>query len=242
MSVTGETVTLYVGRQTPDELPAYTRSASDFVVTLNGVLQTIDNFTEIGVANGSRWCDYSFDVDLSDTVGINNIRIETADNGYADDVIGSWYAGDIESYDNDALAALLLTQQGIPAITSAADSLLGDIVDGDSYKSSTLTMPAAKLSPFNITDISAAGITVEAAIMGTPGGTSYPITAAVVVGTDLSFTIGWDSQQHPALTTGVNSVTWYIDVQVIKTGPPKQIITTNRYSFVQVWQRDTRTT
>lgn len=242
MSVVGDTVTLSVGRQTPDEQPAYSRSSSDFVVTLNGVLQTISNFEEVGAATGSRYCEYQFDVDLNNESEIAKIRIETADNGYADDAIDVWYGGEVENYDVDSLASLLLTQQGVPTVTSAADSDLGDIVDGDSYKSATLTMPSGKLSPFSITDISAAGITVEAAIMGTPGGTSYPITATVVSGTGLTFTIGWDTQPHPALSAGVNSATWYIDVQVIKTGPPKQIITTNRYSFNQVWQRDTRTT
>jgi hypothetical protein len=241
MSVVNDTVTLYVGRQTADERPAYTRAAGDFVVSLNGVLKTIGNFTEIGNPTGSKWCDYSFTVGLDSAIGLKAIRVEPTDNTLSTDVIAVWYGGEIENYDNDMLASLLLTQQGIPAVTSAADNSLGDIVDGDSYKSATLTMPAAKLTPFSISDISAAGITVEAAIMGAPGGTSYPITAAVVSGTGLSFTISWDTQLHPGLTT-TSSATWYIDVQVIKTGPPKQIITTNRYSFNQVWQRDTRTT
>lgn len=239
MSVTGSTITLTVGRQTPDELPAYSRVESDFVVTLNGVLQALGNFTEVGVASGSRWCDYSFDVDLSDSAGVDAFRIETADNGYATDSIDRWYVSDTQGYDLDTLASLMLQAQGLPGVRSAADSDLGDIVDGDSYLSDTLTMPAGKLSPFGITDVSAPGITVEAAIMAAPGGTSYPITAAVVSGPGLTFTIGWNTQQHPPLTTQA-SVQYYIDVQVIKAGPPKQIITTNRYTFDDVWQRETR--
>ncbi len=241
MSVLGDTITLSVGRQTADELPATLRDSSDFVVTLNGALLTIGNFVEIGVATGSRWSEYQFDVDLDDAAEIQKIRIETADNGYADDSIDANYGGTIEAYDMDSLASLMLQQQGVPSVRSAADSNLGDIVDIDSFLSDVLTMPAGKLSPFSITDVSAAGITVEASIMATPGATSYPITCTVISGTGLTFTIGWNTQQHPALGTAT-SATWYIDVQVIKTGPPKQIITTNRYSFNQVWQRETRTT
>lgn len=237
----GDTVTLYVKRRTAMDQPAYSRSSTDFVVSCNGALVTISNFTEIGVPAGSLDCWYSFDVTDDDEAGQRLYAIEPAQNAYATDVLDPTdYGGEVENYDNDALAALMLQQQGVPGVRSAEDSDLGQIVDGDSFKSDTLTMPAGKLSPFSITDISAAGIAVEAAIMDAVGGTSIPITATVVSGTDLTFTIGWDTQQHAALTTQ-NEKTWYIDVQVIKTGPPKQIITTNRYKFTQVWQRETRT-
>ncbi len=239
MSQPGDTITLYAPRQTPGGTPAYSRVLSDFVVSRNGILQTPGSFTEIGAPSGSQFSWYSFTVVLPTAIGQQSFSIEPAANAYATDLIPQWYGGELETYDIDALASLTLQQQGIPGVRSAADSSLGDIVDGDSYKSDTLTMPSGKLSPFGITDISAVGITVEAAIMAAPGGTSYPITATVVSGTGPTFTISWDTQAFPALTTAT-SATWYIDVQCVKTGPPKQIITTNRYSFNQVWQRETR--
>ncbi len=240
--IAGDTITIRTRRQAADGQPAQGRAVTDFVVTVDGELVTPGGFTDNGTAVGSVWNTYSFTVVSSSTVGISQITIEPAQNSYVSDLLDpTTYTIDGESYDNDALANLMLTTQGIPSILSAADSNLGDIVDGDSYKSATLTMPSGKLSPFSITDISAAGITVEAAIRGSVAGTSYPITATVVSGPDLTFTIGWDTQQHPALTAD-QSASWFIDVQVIKTGPPKQIVTPNRYSFQQVWQRDPRTT
>lgn len=212
--------------------------AADFAVTLNGVSQAITALTEIGTTGA--WTEYSFTITAPATAGQFSVFIQPASG--TDVIFPMYFYDDLQAYDETALANLLLTSQGVPGTQSAADSALGDIVDGDSYQSATLTMPSGKLSPFSITNIAAAGITVEAAIMGTPGGSSFPITAAVVSGPGLTFTFSWTAQQHTALAAGQQTAAWYIDVQVIKTGPPKIIVTTNRYSFNQVWQRDTRTT
>ncbi len=236
----GNTIYLTIGRQTAAGLPSSGKALGDFTIAayVDGVAASVSpSIAEIGV-NGA-FQEYKAGFTVPSTAGRLKLKFQAA-SGY-DIISPDIFEGEIESYDLDALASLFLTAQGTPGVLSAADSSLGDIVDGDSYLSGTLTMPAGKLSPFVIADISAAGITVEAAIMATPGGTSYPITVAVVSGVGLTFNIGWNTQQHPAMTTA-NSATWFIDVQVIKTGPPKQIITTNRYSFNQVWQRDTRTT
>lgn len=242
MSQPGDTLTLYAPRQTAAGTPAYTRAVGDFVVACNGTLATLSSFTEVGVPSGSQFDWYSFTVTAPSTVGIKTYTIEPAQNGYSTDLIGAWYSGELEVYDNDALASLMLQQQGIPGVRSAADSSLGDIVDRDTYISDTLTMPSGKLSPFGITDISAAGITLEASVMATPGGTSYPITATVVSGTSFTFNLRWSggaSQPFPVLGS-VSSLTNYIDVQILKTGSPNIIITTNRYSFNQVWERESR--
>lgn len=220
--------------------PGLTSSSFGFDATINGATRSVTpTYAEVGQSADGKWTRYSFSAATSATVGLNGFRVSllSGTNIIAHDL----HVVEAEFYDLDSMASLLLTSQGVPAVQSAADNSLGDIVDGDSYKSATLTMPSGKLSPFSITDISAAGITVEAAIMASVGTTSYPITTAVVSGTDLTFTISWDTQQHPALS-GADSKAWFIDVQVIKTGPPKLIVTPNRYSFQQVWQRDTRTT
>lgn len=236
--ITGGTHTIRVQRQNAAGTVASSGLLSTaFLCYLDGVSQTLSSFSEVGTVG--TWTEYKWTIPVSSTAGQHLVRTYAASG--SDVILNDAIYYDVETYDSTTLASLLLTNQGVPSVTSAIDNSLGDIVDGDSYLSSTLTMPAGKLSPFSISDISAVGITVEAAIMGTPGGTSYPITATVVSGPSLTFTIGWNTQQHPALTTSPSAV-WYIDVQVIKTGPPKIIVTTNRYTFAQVWQRDTRTT
>ncbi len=238
---TGDTITIRFKRQsilsTGSVAGASGKVVGDHVTTVNGSTVTLGSFTEIGTVGS--WTEYSGTTTAPSTAGLFSVTVQTAAG--TDIISPSAFLFDVMAYDDAALANLLLTTQGIPSVLSAADSSLGDIVDGDSYLSSTLTMPAGKLSPFSITNIAAVGITVEAAIMLAPNGTSYPITAAVVSGPGLTFTVGWDTQQHPAMTTQ-SMLVWSMDVQVIKTGPPKQIITTNRYTFNQVWQRDTRTT
>ncbi len=243
MTMPSDTVTMYVPRQTAAGAPAYSRLSSDFVVSRNGVLVTISSLTEIGVPVGSLFCWYSFTVTELATTGLRLYTIEPAQNAYSTDYIGAWYGGEIEAYDLDSLAGLMLQQQGIPGVRSAADSNLGDIVDKDTYISDTLTMPLGKLSPHGITDISAAGITLQAAVMASAGGTSYPITATVVSGPGLTFNIRWSggtSQPFPALVTTTPSMPQFIDVQILKTGAPNVIITTNRYTFTQVWERESR--
>lgn len=202
---------------------------------------TVDAVTE-GLTygpSGNQWRAYKFDIAaLPSTAGYDQVFV------WPDDTDLVWpdqLGGEVEAYDLNAMASLFLLAQGAPAVESAADSDLGQIVDGDSYVSPTLTLPAGKLSPHGITDLSAAGITVQSAIMDAVGGNSYPITCTVVSGPDLQVKISWDTQQHPALS-GADEKTWYIDIQVLdESGSPTIIRTAGRYQFTQVWQRDTRT-
>lgn len=242
--IPGDPLTFVVLRQAIDGSAATGKTSGNFSVQgfRDGAAAalTVSSVTEGATygPSGNQWRAYAIAIAaLPSAAGYAQVHI------FADNTDAIWpdaFGGEIESYDLSAMAALFLSAQGVPAVQSAADSDLGDIVDEDSYLSPVLTMPEGKLSPFGITDISAAGITVQAAIMATPGGTSYPITVTVVDGPSREFRIGWDAQQHPALPSGQDSQTWYVDVQVVKTGPPQQIITTNRYRFVQVWQRDPR--
>ncbi len=242
MAQPGDTIYLVVGRQTPGGSGATGLVAADFVFapSLDGaVTAPVTTCTEISTVGNvpNQWTQYKIAVTLTGSSGRFNERIMPA-SGF-DLISPDVFQGEIEAYDVDALAALMLTSQGVPAVTSAADNDLGDIVDGDSYKSATLTVPLGKLTPLGVSDLT--GLTAEAAIMLAPGGTSYPITMTVVSIPLLTFNISWTTQQHPALTTQ-NSVQCFIDVQFILPGSPNKIATTNRYTFTQVWQRDTRVT
>lgn len=241
--IPGDPFSFVVLRQAIDGSAATGKTSANFTVQgfRDGAAAalTVTSVTEGATygPSGNQWRAYAFLIAaLPSTAGFDQIHL------FADNTDAVWpdaFGGEVESYDLASMAALFLTAQGVPAVQSAADSSLGDIVDEDSYLSPVLTMPAGKLSPFGITDISAAGLTVQAAVKATPGGTGYPITVTIVSGPALEFRIGWDDQPFPELGTS-ESAAWYIDVQVVKTGPPQQIITTNRYSFTQVWQRDTR--
>lgn len=249
--IPGDTIRATVARQTAGgAAPGGAYVLADFDIT--AILAGVDYsgsvapaVTYIGPDQTGTRSLYAVALTLPATTGFMQVWIDPAAG--TDVIENGFLSGEIMAYDEDSLAALSLLSQGQPAVLSAADSVLGDIIDGDSYLSPVLTMPSGKLSPFGITDISAGGITVEAAICASPGATSYPITVAIVNGAALTYTIGWNTQQHPALPTGQGSASWYIDIQVIRaasmTPPPyKVIVTTGRYQFTQQWQRDTRTT
>lgn len=150
------------------------------------------------------------------------------------------WANEGESYDDDAIAGLLLTAQGTPAVISADDSTLGDVVMGDAWSTGTLTIPVGKLTPFGYTlaDL-ASGWTISAGAKNVPADASIALTAAFVVAGSGTFKVSWVT--YPAsmnLTSTETSKPFYIDVQLKKTSTG-QIITTNRYSINAVWQRDT---
>lgn len=237
----GEPIAVVIGRQTAAGVASTGKVLVDFSITsyLDGVAVTMTWVVTEGVTVGA-WRYYKFTSTIPSTAGYLQVSIQPATG--TDFVSPSGFGGEIESYDMDSMAALFLSSQGIPAVTSAADNTLGDIVDGDTYKSATLTFPSGKLSPHGITDISAVGITLRASIKATPGGTAYPITATVVSGPGLTFNISWPggaTQPHPALTTEANKAQ-FIDVQIVKTGTPNVIVTGYRLSFNQVWERETR--
>lgn len=242
MARPGDTIYLVVGRQTPGGAGSTGKVAADFVFapTLDGVVTTpVTTATEVSTVGNvpNQWTQYKIAVTLSSTAGRFSERVMPA--GGFDVISPDVFQGEIEAYDVDALAALMLTSQGVPAVTSAADNDLGDIVDGDAYTSATLTVPLGKLTPLGQSDLTA--LTIRAAIMATPGGTQYNITATIVSAVGLTFNFNWPggaSQPHPALTTE-NSKPWFLDVQLIKSAT--LIATTNRYTFTQQWQRDTRT-
>lgn len=239
--IPGDPIEVTAWRQTAAGAASTGKVLADFITDayLDGDAVAMVWVVTEGVTDGA-WRQYKFASTLPSTAGYLQVFFQPASG--TDFISPSSFGGEIESYDMDAMAALFLTAQGVPAVTSAADSNLGDVVDGDTYKSATLTFPSGKLSPHGITDISAVGITLQASIKATPGGTAYPITATVVSGPGLTFNISWaggSSQPFPALTTQAN-VAQYIDVQILKTGVPNVIVTGYRLSFNQVWAREDR--
>lgn len=233
----GDTVNLTIGRQTASGASAPGKVTADFTVAtyLNGAASSIGAaFTEIETSG--NWTMYKCAGTLPSTAGLVTIKIQPTS---AYDVISpDTFEFEVEGYDQDATASLFLTAQGQPGVLSAADSDLGDVVDGDDYLSSTLTIPAAKLLPLGQSNI--VGLTMEAAALDTPGGTPVPITCTVVSDTGNTVNISWTRTTFASLSTSPNK-SWFIDIQAVKAGAPTKVVTTNRYKFTMVWQRDTRT-
>lgn len=175
--------------------------------------------------------------------GAGYFRISHTNAYYRSDPFG--WAFDGESYSIDDAMAVLLINQGIPAISSAADGDLGDVVDGDSYRSAALAIPEGKLSRFGYTyaDLASPNFIFSAALKHEPSDTPIVITfiPGASIATDGAFSLGWDDMvagMNLDATIEETSKAFYIDVQVINT-VDDIIITTNRYAINVVWQRDT---
>ena len=148
---------------------------------------------------------------------------------------------DYDSYSNDLLAALFNQTQGVIGSFSQADYSLGDYVDGDTFLSPAITIPAAKMSALGQTTLS--GLTIEAAAKTQPTDTQTNLpTPSVVDSTNRIIKINIAANTLPTLAAGITASLWYIDVQLIKSGTPNIIATVLRYTINQLWQRDTRTT
>jgi hypothetical protein len=159
--------------------------------------------------------------------------------GWASDP-GAWVT-EGQAYDEDSIAGLLQTAQGVPGVQSAADGDLGDVVDGDAWQSGTLTVPLGKLTPFGYTDLS--GMTISAKLKQDPTTSPVAISASIVDASARTVKAYWDT--FPAAmalgaTSSDLSATWYIDVQMKHTASGK-ILTVLRYQLRVVWQRDNTT-
>jgi hypothetical protein len=152
---------------------------------------------------------------------------------------------DVESYDLDALAALFLSASGSPGVQSAEDGDLGDVVDGDSWNSGTLTISEDAMSPLGVTSLT--GLTIEASFKSQPSDTAVTATATVIDAPTRQLQVSWDTFPVAMNLSGDDrEKVWYLDVQLIRpavTGfPTKRIKTPIRYQLRVVWQRETRTT
>ncbi|MBA3589956.1 hypothetical protein [Methylibium sp.] len=160
------------------------------------------------------------------------------------------WANEGQSYDDDALAGLLQTSQGVPAIISADDGTLGDVVMGDSWTSDTLTIALGKLTRHGVAfaDLAsgwtisagfrtAAGVPATAVLSGAPAGNG--ITAEFVVAASGTYRAKWTTYPTAMdLAATADAVQWFMDVQIKRTSD-SLIITVARFALRVVWQRDT---
>ena len=191
---------------------------------------------------------WSIAVDSGNTRGKHYVTftvpsgVATADvtvPGWASDP-GAWTT-EGQAYDEDAIAGLLQTAQGVPGVQSATDGDLGDVVDGDAWQSGTLTVPLGKLTPFGYSDLS--GMTISAKLKQDPTTSPVAISSSIVDASARTVKAYWDS--FPAAMaldgTATNlSQTWYLDIQ-LKHTVSGRIITGLRYTLKVVWQRDNTT-
>ncbi len=159
---------------------------------------------------------------------------------------GTW-ATEGQAYDEDSMAGLFLTAQGVPGVQSAADGDLGDVVMGDSWHSGVLTVPLGKISPFGYSDLT--GMTLTAGLKQDPTTTVVASsTTPNLYTTIIDASARTVSAQWITFPTAMNlgsdaddlSATWMIDLQ-LKHTVSGRIITPLRYSLRVVWQRDQAT-
>lgn len=167
--------------------------------------------------------------------------------GWANDVPRWGQEG--QTYDEDSIAGLLQTSQGVPTVTSAADGDLGDVVMGDSWCSPTVTVPLGKISCFGYTDLS--GMTLTGGLKQDPSTTAVTGTSTtspnlyttIVSVTDRTVTAAWitfPTAMNLGATASDLGADWFLDFQLKHTASGR-IITPLRYKLRVVWQRDTTT-
>lgn len=194
------------------------------------------------------------------TRGIHRVKaVLPSGIGYVKPTIPSGYRIDParwpfegQAYDDDAIAGLLQTNQGVPEVRSADDGDLGDVVMGDSWSTGTLTIAAGKLTPFGYVAADlASGWTISGGFRTAPNAPSTAVLSGVAAGNgitaefvsavDGTFRVKWTvSPTAMALGTTAEAQVWYLDVQIKKTSS-SEIITVARYRLRFVWQRDTTT-
>ncbi len=157
------------------------------------------------------------------------------------------FAVEGQAYDEDSLAGLVLTSQGVPGVQSAADGDLGDVVMGDSWSSGTITVPLGKISPFGYSTL--VGMTLSAGYKQDPSTvalvstTSPALYTTIIDATALTVKAEWLTFPT-ALNLGSTSsdlgADWYMDLQLKHTASGR-IMTVGRYKLRVLWQRDTTT-
>lgn len=152
-----------------------------------------------------------------------------------------------EAYDEDSLAGLLQTSQGVPGLQSAADGDLGDVVMGDSWTSGVITVPLGKISPFGYSDLT--GMTLSAGLKQDPSTTAVVSSTSPALNTTIIDTsartisaqwIAFPAAMNLGSTSSDQTAAWFLDFQLKHTASGR-IMTVGRYKLNVVWQRDTTT-
>ena len=246
MFTPGSVFSFTVLRQTALGAAATGKVAADFDIAcwLDGVLQTLSptpTVTELTTEGDAR--AYRVTLTLPSTTGHLQIAVLPV-SGSTDIIIDGQLVGSLESYTMDGLAGLLLTAQGVPAVQSAADGDLGQVVEDDSFQSEVLTFPLGKLTPFGLgfADLATATITAQAKAEPADATPATLVVTPVNLAGAGTLRIGWDAWPGGIMDLGASeqSKRVYIDVQAEFAGPTRYI-TGLRYQLEIVWQRNTNT-
>lgn len=153
---------------------------------------------------------------------------------------GAALTGDGDPYSISGLAALLLSTIGTPVSPgSRVEGVLEDWVEGD-YYNTEIIIPAAELEKISASDLT--GVTVSAAAKQPfPTKTSadteeITFTVTVIDAAERIVSINTPVGAS-VLAAGEDSRAYVLDVTIVKAGKKR---TSNRYTFNQVWQADTR--
>lgn len=222
--------------------PALGRVTADVQLSgyINGAASTLTpTLTDIGTTADGRFRAYKLSYALPATPGI--FRRYIGSRFPLDIIQSNNLYGEVESYDLDSLAGLLLTSTGTPGVQSAADGDLGDIVMGDAFASAVTTIPLGKISNFGYSDLT--GMTITAGVKVLPTDTAIILSspgAAIVSAAARTVTFGWNTWPGGILDLSGTETTKqaYLDVQ-LKHTVSGRIITGLRYGFTVQWQRDT---
>jgi hypothetical protein len=236
--IAGEAVSLTVFRQTIAGAPSTTATFSVDAFVNGTSYSAANTATLIGETSDGLWNAYKIALTISSTSGNHELRIAAASG--TDVVEPSIWGGEAEQYDSDALAGLLLTSQGTPAVRSQADSDLGQVVDGDSYLSDVLTIPLGKISPWGYNSLTPFTMSVAAKSSNTTAAAITFSSATVVDAALRTVRFGYTAMpSEMALAAAEKQKDWYIDVQFKDTSmTPNRIITGGRYKLTVVWERN----
>jgi len=150
----------------------------------------------------------------------------------------SAWADEGQSYDADSIAGILNLNQGIPAVSSASDGDLGDVVDGDSWNSGVLTVPIGKLTRVGLSDLSTFD-TITATLKQDPSNTPVEIDADFDDVSARTVHASWDtfpSDMELGDDARALSAIWYLDITLTQNSP-LLVITPLRYKLTVRWNR-----
>lgn len=233
--IPGDSITVYVRRQTIAAAAStgYT-STGDWRVVQNGISAAPGSVSSIGTVGS--WHYYSLTCTLTSTSAPLLFVVEAT----ATDDIVEWSGSDLTSYDTDALASLFTASSGVAVasgITVGTD--FGQVVQGDSWHSGTLTIPLATISRWSYADLT--GMTISAGLKNAPADSSTAITATIISAANRTVSASWDAfPAGLALAAGEQSKSFTLDIQLKHTASGR-IITALRGPLVVIWQTDTTT-
>lgn len=201
----------------------------------SGSFTPTDALTEI---SGGR---YRYDVTMpAEHVAISGILLpDTA----TDVIVGNLIDEQVVESDTDSLADMLTVGTVSTGGQLLADDIdLGDVVEGDAYRSPTFTVDPALLARWGYANLASfATGDLRSALKFQPTDTPVTVTSELVSGAGSQVRFLWAT--WPAalnLPAGEREKTVFADIQLIDT-PNSRIVTIARAQLRIVWQREART-